>query len=120
MSKARQDAWQRLIDAVSDIREQGFTETANRELHLASLEYASHSGYTKVVGPGASRGQGASGGLVFPNYGRSKGQPVKGASRQDLEFYRNGCERTLNDPSKARFHAKERELLAAIDEELGQ
>ncbi len=57
-------------------------------------------------------------GAVFPPYGRSKGLPVAGASAGDLQFYRSGCERTLADPEKARFHEKERALLAAIDAEL--
>ena len=61
-----------------------------------------------------------SSGLVFPPYGRSKGLPVAGASKGDLEFYKSGCERTLADPSKERFHAKERALLAAIEAELGR
>src|SRR4051794_8356981 len=42
-------------------------------------------------------------GLVFPPYGRSKGQPIYGASLGDLDFYANGCKRTLNDPAKARW-----------------
>ena len=58
--------------------------------------------------------------MVFPPYGRSKGQPIAGASQSDLEFYRNGCERTLSDPGKARWHDKERVLLAAIDAELAR
>lgn len=58
-------------------------------------------------------------GMVFPDYGRAKGCPVAGASVKDLEFYRNGCLRTLGDPEKARFHDKERALLAAIEAELG-
>ena len=60
------------------------------------------------------------GGMVFPNYGRSKGQPIHGASMQDLEFYANGARRTLNDPGKARFHDKERQLLAAIEAEIAR
>lgn len=56
----------------------------------------------------------AGGGVVFPPYGRSKGQPVAGASAQDLDFYVAGCERSLADPAKSRWHDKERELLAAI------
>jgi hypothetical protein len=60
----------------------------------------------------------ASGGLVFPNYGRSKNQPVSGASLNDLRFYASGCQRTLADSTKERFHAKERALLAAIEAEL--
>ncbi len=57
---------------------------------------------------------------IFPPYGRSKGMPIAGASRGDLEFYANGAKRTLNDPAKARFHDKERALLAAIDAELAR
>lgn len=62
----------------------------------------------------------ASSGAVFPNYGRSKGRPVAGASMGDLEFYANGCRRTLNDPAKARWHEKERALLAAIEAEIAR
>jgi hypothetical protein len=62
----------------------------------------------------------ADGGMVFPNYGRSKGAPVAGASRGDLEFYAGGCRRTLGDPNKSRWHEKERVLLAAIEAELAR
>ncbi len=55
---------------------------------------------------------------VFPPYGRSRGKPIAGASREDLEFYAQGARRTLADPSKARFHDKERALLEAIEAEL--
>jgi hypothetical protein len=61
---------------------------------------------------------GSDGGMVFPPYGRSKGAPIAGATIQDLEYYANGCRRTLNDPAKARWHDKERALLAAIEAEL--
>ncbi|MFT3921554.1 MAG: hypothetical protein QM778_03370 [Myxococcales bacterium] len=57
-------------------------------------------------------------GLTFPPYGRSKGAPIAGASVQDLEFYINGSRRSLDDPSKARWHEKERVLLAAMEAEL--
>lgn len=68
----------------------------------------------------ASSGSSASGGMVFPPYGRSKGQPIVGASASDLDFYMNGCRRTLDDPGKARWHEKERVLLAAIEAELAR
>lgn len=58
--------------------------------------------------------------MVFPNYGRSKGQPIAGATMGDLEFYLGGCRRTLDDPGKARFHDKERELMAAIEAEVAR
>jgi hypothetical protein len=59
-------------------------------------------------------------GMVFPPYGRSKGQPIAGATVQDLEFYAGGCRRTLSDPGKSRWHDKERALLAAIEAELAR
>ncbi len=74
------------------------------------------------VSSGSWGGGGGGGGLptVFPNYGRSKGAPIAGASQGDLEFYANGARRSLNDPSKERFHEKERQLLAAIEQELAR
>ncbi len=65
-------------------------------------------------------GGGGGDGMVFPPYGRSKGQPIAGASMQDLEFYINGSRRTLSDPAKARWHDKERALLAAMEAELAR
>jgi hypothetical protein len=72
--------------------------------------------------PPARRAAPSSGGdgLVFPPYGRSKGAPIAGASVQDLEFYINGSRRSLDDPSKARWHDKERVLLAAMEAELAR
>jgi hypothetical protein len=69
-----------------------------------------------------SSGGGQAGGtdLVFPPYGRSKGMPISGASMQDLEFYANGSRRSLADPSKSRWHDKERALLAAIEGEIAR
>ncbi|WP_338872802.1 hypothetical protein [Myxococcus stipitatus] len=69
---------------------------------------------------GGGGGGGGGDGMVFPNYGRSKGAPIAGASMQDLEFYANGARRSLNDPSKSRWHDKERQLLSAIEAEMGR
>ena len=63
---------------------------------------------------------GGGGGMVFPNYGRSKGMPIAGAAMGDLEFYARGCRRTLDDPNKSRWHEKERVLLAAIEAEMAK
>ncbi len=74
-----------------------------------------------VRGPTAVRASGGGeGGAIFPNYGRSKGGAIRGASLQDLEYYANGARRTLNDPGKARWHEKERGLLAAIEAEIAR
>lgn len=56
----------------------------------------------------------------FPPYGRSKGMPIRGATMNDLEFYANGSRRSLGDPAKARFHDKERAMLAAIEAEIAR
>jgi len=68
----------------------------------------------------ASAPSGGGGGMVFPPYGRSKGAPIAGASIQDLEFYIGGSRRSLDDPSKSRWHDKERVLLAAMEAELAR
>lgn len=72
--------------------------------------------------PPARRAAPAAGGdgMVFPPYGRSRGQPIAGASVQDLEFYISGSRRSLDDPGKARWHDKERVLLAAMEAELAR
>lgn len=69
---------------------------------------------TRAPPPGGGEG------MLLPNYGRSKGMPVVGASVQDLEFYANGSRRSLADPSKARWHDKEKQLLAAIEAEIAR
>jgi len=68
---------------------------------------------------GAGGGGGGGGDMsVFPNYGRSKGGPIRGATMQDLEYYANGARRSLADPSKSRWHDRERALLASIEAEI--
>lgn len=79
-------------------------------------------GGTLTLGPGqasTSRGgaPGASG-AVFPNYGRSKGAPIAGAAMAELEYYAANARKSLNDPSKARWHDKERQLLEALEAEI--
>ena len=76
--------------------------------------------------PSSSSGQmslpSSSGGAptTLPPYGRSKGLPIAGASRDDLDYYISGCRRTLADPMKSRWHDKERVLLAVLEAELAR
>lgn len=77
-------------------------------------------GGTADAPPASRRAPSGDSGAVFPNYGRSKGAPVRGASMGDLEFYANGARRSLNDPSKSRWHDKERALLDAIEAEIAR
>ena len=87
-------------------------------LKLGEMEVGSaRAAEPRKRSPPSATGEGPT---VFPPYGRSKGAPIHGASIQDLEFYANGARRTLGDASKARFHDKERVLLAIIEAELGR
>ncbi|MEW6433648.1 MAG: hypothetical protein AB1730_19245 [Myxococcota bacterium] len=97
----------------------GFTVT----LEPMQVGGAAPAGASRPAGgsrTSAPRAAGGGSGMVFPPYGRSKGMPIEGASMADLEFYARGCRRTLDDPSKARWHDKERQLLAAIEAEIAR
>lgn len=86
---------------------------------MASRSAAAPAARQAASAPRAAAPPGGDGTLL-PNYGRSKGMPVYGASLQDLEFYANGARRSLADPSKSRWHDKERQLLASIEAEIAR
>lgn len=93
-------------------------EFADRE--LAALESIAKSLAQIAEGGGrvASGAPAPSGGATFPPYGKSAGGAVAGATLNDLRFYAHGCVRSIENPDKVRFHAKERALLAAINAEI--
>ena len=68
----------------------------------------------------ASSGRPAGGDGCLPNYGRAAGMPIKGADMKDLEFYAQGCRRSLADEAKQRFWPKEEKMLAAIEAEIAR
>lgn len=71
--------------------------------------------------PAGARGAtGGNGGTTLPNYGRRKGEAIAGCPVADLEYYANGCRRTLDDPGKSRWHNRERDVLAAIEAEIAR
>ena len=86
------------------------------ELSIGPPGSAPEPARTPVAAPRPRSSSSESAG-VFPPYGRSKGQPIDGASREDLEYYAAGARRSLADASKSRWHDKERTLLAAIEAE---
>ncbi len=93
------------------------------ELSIGSspIKVEAHRPRSSGSAPGGFGGGGAGGEVTtLPNYGRSKGAPIFGATMQDLEYYANGARRSLDDPSKARFHDKERALLVAIEAEIAR
>ena len=108
--------------SVEQVRVGTATKTADGfSLSLGQLSIGSTPAPRAAAAAGGARpAAGGGDGMVFPPYGRSKGMPVRGGSMQDLEYYANGCKRTLNDPSKSRWHDKERVLLAAIEAEIAR
>lgn len=113
MSDVRGKLWQRLAEAA---RAYVATEDAVEAKLLSDAAKAWAAEPWKGAGS-PQVGAPQVGGPVFPNYGKSKGLPVSGAAPGDLKFYASGCRRSLADPTKARFHDKERALLAAIEAE---
>lgn len=93
-------------------------DTEEQSPEIGAMPQSGKAASVPAARPAAKPAQRTSSGVVFPNYGQAKGQPVSGASKKDLAFYKAGAERTLNDPSKAKFHEKERILLDAIEREL--
>jgi hypothetical protein len=98
------------IGGVADAARPAAASYAPAPSYGGGSSYGGSSSYAPASAGGAP--------TTLPNYGRSKGAPIYGASMQDLEYYSNGCKRTLNDPSKERWHAKERQLLAALEAEI--
>lgn len=77
------------------------------------------SGWRPPPPAGATQTQESSNGpTVFPPFGRSKGQAIRGASVNDLRFYERCARENLDNPDKARWHAKEQALLDAVRSEL--
>ena len=70
--------------------------------------------------PRAASGSFGGGGGAFPNYGRSKGQPIAGAPLKELEYYAANARKSIADPSKARWKEKEEALLAQLEAEIAR
>lgn len=108
--------------SVEQVRVGTATKTAEGfSLSMGQLSIGGTAVPAQRAAPGGRPAGGGGGdGMVFPPYGRSKGMPIRGASMQDLEFYANGSRRSLSDPSKSRFHEKEKVMLAAIEAEIAR
>lgn len=99
---------------------EGFTLRMGELVIGGTPDVASAAAPRRAASSGGGSSAGGGDGAVFPNYGRSKGGPIRGATMQDLEYYANGARRSLNDPSKSRWHDKERSLLASIEAEIAR
>lgn len=66
----------------------------------------------------SSGGGGISHGPRLPNFGRSAGQAVEGASMRDLTFYESVLAKNVEDESKARWRDQNQATLDAIRAEI--
>lgn len=55
---------------------------------------------------------------TFPNFGKAKGEPIRGAAVEALEFHLANAQKSLADPEKAKWHARDSALIGAIETEL--
>lgn len=122
----RKTAWANLAAAIN-LPETADAET-RRTISDLALTYARASGMkwdTKADGTAPRReatgersAVAGDGPTVFPPFGRSKGQPIKGAALDTLRFYEKCCVENLDNPDKAKWHHKEQKLLDAVRDEL--
>ena len=56
----------------------------------------------------------------LPNFGKWKGQTIGEVPDEALAYYSEAANRSLENPSKAQWHAKERTLLAALEAEMAK
>lgn len=57
-------------------------------------------------------------GAVLPKFGEAAGQPVAGQPLATLEYYHAALLRSVADPNKAQFKAKNQALVTAIEKEM--
>lgn len=70
-------------------------------------------------GAGAKAQTNGNGAKYVIPFGRSKGTPIGEATVKDLEWVCNALKEKLDDADKARYRAKNAELIEAIEKELG-
>lgn len=113
------------IDAVASPvaqRQDDLKATLAASVRVAEAAKAAKASPPRVVvtETGARQPLRGGGPTTLPNYGKAKGQPIAGADMRTLEFYANGCRKSLADPAKANWHAKEAALLEAIQDEMAR
>lgn len=110
-----------------------YVENNGQKTRIGTAHADKDGGYVLVLGgtlgigpsEGPSRSSGASSGgggsgACFPNYGRSKGRPIHGASLSELEYYAGNARKSIADPEKARWRAKEEALLVELEAEIAR
>lgn len=134
---AWRDAIKRLVFATSkDAADPEADERTDRDGQLAGQSHArqpraqtnarqSHEDRApadarKHDADGASRQRAPSPESLSFAYGPGKGMPIKDLDTGLLRWYASRCEDSINDASKARWHARDKALLAAVSDELAR
>lgn len=93
---------------------QGFKDPWGEAQNLANAAPAGTFDQAQQSAPKASGG----GAGTFPNFGKSKGAPISGASQNDLRYYAGAAVRSIEDASKARFLDSNKAQLASYVAEM--
>lgn len=93
---------------------QGFKDPWGEAQSLANAAPAGTFDQAAQSAPKASGG----GAGTFPNFGKSKGAPISGASQNDLRYYAGAAVRSIEDASKARFLDSNKAQLASYVAEM--
>jgi hypothetical protein len=121
-SAERVIAWNEVLTAAG-LDPHAVPDDVKRVIHAAVMRYAKASGLQPVTAPqrvasGERSAVAGDGVTVFPPFGRSKGQPIRGAAIDTLRFYERCARENLDNPDKAKWHHKEQALLDAVRDEL--
>ncbi|MDP1824885.1 MAG: hypothetical protein Q8L48_16635 [Archangium sp.] len=111
-------AWQRLEEVVKAY--DPADQSHRMKLHQAANAYAATCKSTGKPTPGRVVGTGGRelrGGFVAP-FGNDKGVALEEIETSGLEWLANAVESNVRDPERARFKAKNQQLLNAIRKEL--
>lgn len=110
-------AWHAFLAAIEEWAtvDQGDLAEKRKLADAASAYAASRGGAAPASRPQPT----TSGGAVF-KFGRSKGAPLAGAQKSDLEWYAGALRRSIAEPEKARFLASNEAELAQVEAELAR
>lgn len=95
-----------------------------RELMKASLAHAAahaletQSRQQQQPAPAPAPEPASSGPTMLPPFGRSGGQPIRGAALDTLRFYERWAREAVTDPKRSRWVKQNEQLLDAVRAEL--
>jgi hypothetical protein len=95
------------------------TVTAASDIFTQDIEDMPEGTIQHREAKGAASSNGA---MKLPNYGHHKGQPMDDPAIpiSELKYYLTGCEKSIADPAKEKYRAKEEKLRDALTAEIAK